>query len=722
MADPIGHVTILYGEATATLDGEVRHLVKGDAVFENETIATGGDKSSLEIHFLDNTVLSQGPNSNLVLDEYVYDPSTGAGKAVLEMTQGTFRSVTGAIVDNNPEAFELKSPLATIGIRGTTTAHNIPGDGSPEQHLVLVYDGKPVFVVPIGGGEFRLISESGAKVEISSLATSNVQIMTQAEWQYYQQYASQNLGDTPPEYGSPEEILQQNPDLGNPVTEGQLQEGQQGEHQGDEGQGGEGNAGNGGEGGEEGEGGEGDDGGNQGQENQGDQNQGEQNQGEQNQGDGEQGDQNQGEQGQGDQNQGQEGQDLSGRDESILELGTRVELGLTGGSEGDTLGTITLPGGSTISGSITDAAAALLAELLNQQNQEQGENNDEDILNTGGTGGTDTTGSGTQDMDFQPTTGQTYTLSGSGHVGTVVLQTPSSSGSVYVTPVDTAVGTGQALTVDASSFTSGQQLVFNGSSETDGYFEVIGGAGSDSVSGSNHNTAGDTLSGGAGDDTLIGMGGNDEISGGDGDDLLYGDAADGVAVQGSTDDTISGDAGDDTVYAGTGDDLVYGGTGDDLLVGGAGADLINGNCDNDTIYGDALDGSSTAQDNDDTIYGGAGDDAIYAGTGDDLVYGEDGNDSIQGQDGDDALAGGAGDDTVEGGAGDDVISGGAGADVLLGGEEGDDGDTLDYSADTVGVNVMLGEMQQATGDAGSDADGDFISGFEFVIGGSGSDG
>ena len=119
-------------------------------------------------------------------------------------------------------------------------------------------------------------------------------------------------------------------------------------------------------------------------------------------------------------------------------------------------------------------------------------------------------------------------------------------------------------------------------------------------------------------------------------------------------------------------------------------------------------------------------DATLTGSADaDIIVGSDADETLIGNEGDDVLIAGAGADTLDGGAGDDTLEGGAGADTLDGGA---DTDTVSYESDTVGVDVNLtdtdnlteGAQQEATG-VGSDAEGDTISNFENVTGGSGDD-
>jgi len=92
-----------------------RALAAGSEVFANERIRTG-DAATAQLMFLDKTVLSLGPKAELTLDKFVYDPKRGAGQMVVNAVQGSFRFVTGA---QNPNNYSIKTPVATLGIRGT---------------------------------------------------------------------------------------------------------------------------------------------------------------------------------------------------------------------------------------------------------------------------------------------------------------------------------------------------------------------------------------------------------------------------------------------------------------------------------------------------------------------------------------------------------------------------------------------------------------------------
>jgi trimeric autotransporter adhesin len=94
---------------------EDRVIVVGDKMLQNERVVTS-DKGRTQLLFLDGSALTIGPNSSVVLDEFVYDPKTKVGKLAFSATKGLFRLVGGKISKKTPVTF--KTPSALIGIRG----------------------------------------------------------------------------------------------------------------------------------------------------------------------------------------------------------------------------------------------------------------------------------------------------------------------------------------------------------------------------------------------------------------------------------------------------------------------------------------------------------------------------------------------------------------------------------------------------------------------------
>lgn len=95
--------------------GATRALTPGADVFQDETVRTGAE-SMAQLLFLDETSLSIGPQSEVLLDRFIYDPATGAGEVVLETAKGAFRFITGS---QDPTNYEIRTPFAAIGVRGT---------------------------------------------------------------------------------------------------------------------------------------------------------------------------------------------------------------------------------------------------------------------------------------------------------------------------------------------------------------------------------------------------------------------------------------------------------------------------------------------------------------------------------------------------------------------------------------------------------------------------
>lgn len=71
------------------------------------------------IKFQDDTRVQINENSKLIIDDFVYDPKQGTGKAAMKMAMGTVRYASGQIAKNNPQKISLNTPSATISVRGT---------------------------------------------------------------------------------------------------------------------------------------------------------------------------------------------------------------------------------------------------------------------------------------------------------------------------------------------------------------------------------------------------------------------------------------------------------------------------------------------------------------------------------------------------------------------------------------------------------------------------
>ncbi|MDC0400165.1 FecR domain-containing protein, partial [Alphaproteobacteria bacterium] len=92
-----------------------RKLKTGLEVYFNEKVETG-PVGRTQLLFKDGTAITIGPNANMTIDKYVFDPNAGTGDMALSVTKGVFRIVGGRISKRKP--IKLKTPVATLGVMG----------------------------------------------------------------------------------------------------------------------------------------------------------------------------------------------------------------------------------------------------------------------------------------------------------------------------------------------------------------------------------------------------------------------------------------------------------------------------------------------------------------------------------------------------------------------------------------------------------------------------
>ncbi len=111
---PIGEASSVVPASTYRRGDNERTLAIRDRLEQNDRIRTTG-AGSTQVKFLDDTLLTIGPNSEILLDQFVYDGNR-AQKATVEVVRGAMRFVSGT---SDRRAYEIKTPVATIGVRGT---------------------------------------------------------------------------------------------------------------------------------------------------------------------------------------------------------------------------------------------------------------------------------------------------------------------------------------------------------------------------------------------------------------------------------------------------------------------------------------------------------------------------------------------------------------------------------------------------------------------------
>lgn len=106
--------------------GDSGALSRGDAIHLNERIRSNASGTGAFV-FEDGTKLAVGPNSSLVVDEFVYKGGAKVEKLVLGATKGTFRWISGK---SDSSAYQIKTPSGALGVRGTAFDVYVGPDGT----------------------------------------------------------------------------------------------------------------------------------------------------------------------------------------------------------------------------------------------------------------------------------------------------------------------------------------------------------------------------------------------------------------------------------------------------------------------------------------------------------------------------------------------------------------------------------------------------------------
>ena len=113
----IGTVTELNGSGEIVRESNVVGSEEGTLLESMDTARTKRGKMRLD--FIDNTRVDVIDNSILVIDDFVYDPNTGKGSLDMRAALGTVRYASGQIAKNSRQNVRVRTPSATISVRGT---------------------------------------------------------------------------------------------------------------------------------------------------------------------------------------------------------------------------------------------------------------------------------------------------------------------------------------------------------------------------------------------------------------------------------------------------------------------------------------------------------------------------------------------------------------------------------------------------------------------------
>jgi hypothetical protein len=128
LAQDVGRVKTVKGTVYIERAGQREVALVGTGVRQADTLVTGPD-GGVGVTLSDDTLLSAGPNSILVIERFAYDGNQ-PGSIEAALTKGTLAVVSGRIAKQAPDAMRVKTPSAILGVRGTEFVVRA-SDGSP---------------------------------------------------------------------------------------------------------------------------------------------------------------------------------------------------------------------------------------------------------------------------------------------------------------------------------------------------------------------------------------------------------------------------------------------------------------------------------------------------------------------------------------------------------------------------------------------------------------
>jgi hypothetical protein len=188
-AQQVGTATAVNPTSESTPPGSgTITLTVGAHIVHKERIHTT-PTGTVQLAFLDTSTLSIAPNSSLLIDEYVYDPKSGSGHMLTNLTEGALRFVGGQLSHRGDASITTSS--ANIGIRGGTVTVSVGKFGTK----VINHFG--VITITNSTGTFFLRrSDFGALIRNSTTPVQDLGRIHNAEVAYYQAYAMSKMNET----------------------------------------------------------------------------------------------------------------------------------------------------------------------------------------------------------------------------------------------------------------------------------------------------------------------------------------------------------------------------------------------------------------------------------------------------------------------------------------------------------------------------------------------
>jgi hypothetical protein len=167
-ASPIGEIAESKGSSTIKRDKEAYTGEVGLGLQMNDNVVTG--KGRLRLDFIDDTRVDVTENSRMTIDEFIYDPATQKGALSMKATLGAVRYASGQIAKNSRQRVNIRTPSATINVRGTDFMMIIDEIGGSMVTLLPSCDVAGLCVV----GEIEVESDAGTVIMNQAFQTTVV--------------------------------------------------------------------------------------------------------------------------------------------------------------------------------------------------------------------------------------------------------------------------------------------------------------------------------------------------------------------------------------------------------------------------------------------------------------------------------------------------------------------------------------------------------------------
>jgi hypothetical protein len=169
--DNRGRITYLRGAVTATDDTGVPRILRADSRIRLGEIVETGPNSVVQIVFPDRSMMHLKPNTRLTVEAFNFTKSKPDDDGVVvNIVKGSMRSLTGLVGKRNPGKVKYKTPIATIGIRGTVIEIDQVKGGLSK----VIFDLGQGYItsgnqtdVPLKAGEAGQVTKQGQKPQKS---------------------------------------------------------------------------------------------------------------------------------------------------------------------------------------------------------------------------------------------------------------------------------------------------------------------------------------------------------------------------------------------------------------------------------------------------------------------------------------------------------------------------------------------------------------------------